>query len=195
MADPLTSAGAVANTDRVAAELSTRASLLGRYRSRLLRAGFHEHEAFGLCEMWFREQLCHGLSEGDTDDQARRVSAADQRAEDGSSLSLTARSWLPSVGEMRLAPPHGVARRGARGDGQWPSRLPIRDLRAAIECTNLAQYARFSRRTLASSAPLTAVSVRATVTLCSMDGHRIRARRSGSSNGHGWSRRLPTRRP
>jgi hypothetical protein len=69
MADPLTSAGAVANADQVAAELSSWASLLGAYRSGLLSAGFREHEAFGLCEIWFREQLCHGLSEAGTDDQ------------------------------------------------------------------------------------------------------------------------------
>ena len=69
MADPLTSAGAVANADQVAAELSSWASLLGGYRSGLLKAGFREDQAFGLCEMWFREQLCHGLSEGGADDQ------------------------------------------------------------------------------------------------------------------------------
>jgi hypothetical protein len=66
--DPLTSAGAVAHSDQVAAELASWALLLGGYRSQLLGGGFREAEAFRFCEIWFSEQLCHGLSEPRTGD-------------------------------------------------------------------------------------------------------------------------------
>jgi hypothetical protein len=65
--DPLVSAGMVAHHDQVAAELGSWALLLVGYRSRLVRGGFCDDEAFRLCELWFSEQLCHGLSQPEND--------------------------------------------------------------------------------------------------------------------------------
>jgi hypothetical protein len=70
VADPRTTGDLLAQRDQVAAELASWASLLGAYRSALLAAGFRAMEAFRLCEIWFGEQLCHGLSEAEYDDQA-----------------------------------------------------------------------------------------------------------------------------
>ena len=67
MNDPLMSADMVAHHDQVAAELCSWALLLAGYRSRLVSGGFRDEEAFRLCELWFSEQLCHGLSESGTD--------------------------------------------------------------------------------------------------------------------------------